>query len=183
MVPGPNKTERRRQRLAEERAEALRNALATPRPLSRGMPSGGLRALQVARLPSFELARCFEICAQPGNVVIGEAPVTAERQLSLRLSVGSKPGSKLFIGHELVAAPAEVLASFCDRFSALELSVSCSAPEYSTADGVRIHVAIASAQAEATFRWVEGDVPRGWLELDDLARTFLHECELLVASS
>lgn len=89
---------------------------------------------------------------------------------------------RLSWGHEIVPAPSELLTGFCDRFAAVQLAATCTPPAYATLDGVRIYVAFASGQAEATFRWVEGDAPPQWLELDRLAHAFLYECEVLLGA-
>lgn len=93
-----NKTERRQQRLAAEREEELRRALTTPRHFSEQIPGAGFRILQVARVPAFELTRCFEICEAVAPLSLGAETVARDRLLSLRLSVGAEPGSALVMG-------------------------------------------------------------------------------------
>jgi hypothetical protein len=185
MTITSSKKERRAQHLAAERAEQLRIALTTPRRLSARSPTG-YRLLQVARVPSFDHTRCFEICAGPSTAIAVDANAEASspiHELTLRLSVGDKPGSKLVVGHHLVAVPPAMLADFCDRFAAVEITAGCAPPSYMTADGVRISVAITCGQSEATFRWVEDDAPPQWAELDRLAREFLRQCDLLLAGA
>ncbi len=185
MAVGPSKTERRQQRLAAAREEAFQHAVTTPRPLSAHLPSVGIRIVQVARMPAFDLARCFEICEGPSTAeALEEAPeASLERgHLRLRLAVGDKPGSKLVVGSQLVAAPEALLAEFCARFARVRIATVIAAPAYFTADGVRLHLTVASGQAEATFRWAEDDAPAQWAELAELATEFLQQCDRLLGS-
>lgn len=180
-MPNSPKKERRRERLAAAREEEIRRALSTPRRLSERIPGSGFRIVQVALLPSFDHARCFEICEASSfdGALDSEAwPSVGPRNLTLRVSAGERPGSKHVVGHQIVAAPPLALVEFLRRLAATPIVVVPAAPTYGTADGIRIHVAICTGEAEATFRWVQGHVPSQWLELDRLAREFLSECDV-----
>jgi len=168
------KSTRRAERLRAAEVEELRRATETPREFSQhiGFRGSGSLQCQIARIPSFTPARCFDV-RREGTDWDPTAPSPSQGRLRLFRSEGTAPDSRLVVGYQELAAPEGTLETFLGRLARVQIPMAAEASAYGVADGSRLEVAVCCRLAILRVTWVEDDAHGAFAELEQIAKEML----------
>lgn len=179
---GSAKRTRRAERLHAADVEDFRRSRETPREIAQDIffRGSGLLACQIARIPSFTLARCFDV--RRGGTGAPSPIEPSPDRLRLFRAEGTAPGSRLVVGYEELAVPEGTLESFLTRLARVQIPMLAEQSTYGVADGSRLEVAVSNRLALLRVTWVEDDAPAALAELEQIAKEMLSTFENLPAA-
>ncbi len=85
-------------------------------------------------------------------------------------SRGTHPGSRLFVGDDLLQAPSDDLVRALARLDDITVPAKAMPAAFAMADGARVHLAIRCELGTLQLDWVEDHAPPGWAPVESFAK-------------